>query len=230
MAFPLLLGLVGRGLASGLGNLARVVLRQSARDLLVGVGRTVQIRVTTNIPDVIKALDRLHRDLVDKAMATAINRTLERGRTEAVRQVRERYNIKAGDVRQVLRIRRASPKAGAVLLEGVLYGDSRTRSVNVIKFGARVLRKAKGASVQIRRSGGKKIIKGSFIANAGRTVFRRKGKDRLPIEGVQTIGPVQMFGSREVLGATAAHMTRQFDVEFQRAAALYLNRWGAASR
>lgn len=227
--FPLIFGIVGRGLLGEVLRGTGSVLNDLLSPRGAGVGGGFQIKVTTNFPEVIKALDRLHRDLVDKAMATAINRTLERGRSEAVRQVRDRYNIKAGDVRQVLRIRRASSKAGAVVLEGVLYGDSRTRSVNVIKFGARELRKQKGTSVRIKRAGSKRIIRGAFIANAGRTVFRRKGKARLPIEPVQTIGPVQMFGAREVLGATAARMDRQFEVEFQRAAALYLNRWNASA-
>ena len=49
---------------------------------------------------------------------------------------------------------------------------------------------------KIRRAGGQKMIEGAFIG--GRTVFRRIGKDRLPIEALATIGIPQMFTAKKI--------------------------------
>lgn len=108
MALPFIvpaLSLFGRGV-SAFGRLARGA-RRIDFDGGQGVGIRLQVR-TEGFKETIRDLERLRRDLVEKAMATAINRTLERGRTFAVRTVRETYNVKAGAVRDVLRIKRAS--------------------------------------------------------------------------------------------------------------------------
>jgi hypothetical protein len=65
------------------------------------------------------------------------------------------------------------------------------KRVNLIHFGARKV--ATGVSVKILKDGDRKVIKGAFIGNKGKTVFKRKGKERLPIKTVTAISPSQMI-------------------------------------
>ena len=46
---------------------------------------------------------------VTKALVAALNRAAEGARTDAVRKVRERYYIKAADVRDAIKIKKATP-------------------------------------------------------------------------------------------------------------------------
>ena len=70
-----------------------------------------------------------------------------------------------------------------------------------------------------RRDGGMADMRPAFVGNDGRTVFRRTGKDRLPIEPVQTIGVPQMFTSskvqRTVRDCISANFPRIFEAELR---------------
>ena len=70
---------------------------------------------------------------------------------------------------------------------------------------------------QIKRGGGLKQIPGAFVGNKGRTIFRRTGKSRLPIEPVQVIGVAQMFNSKTINQRVMAKIEAEFGVELRRA-------------
>lgn len=85
-----------------------------------------------------------------------------------------------------------------------------------------------GVTVRIRRDGGRKLIKGAFIANKGRTVFIREPyplTKRLPIRGVETIDVPQMFNSRPIMRRVLERVRAEFPKEFDRAAAYLLDRF-----
>ncbi len=69
----------------------------------------------------------------------------------------------------------------------------------------------------IKRGGGLKTIQGAFLANKGRTVFMREGKDRLPIKPVQVIGVSQMFSGRAIRQRVMTKISADLPVEMQRA-------------
>lgn len=196
--------------------------------------------------EVQRKLSRLSTALArDQAMAMALNRVADRGRAEINRAVTERYAIKGDEVRNSVAIRRAVNKPGRLTAEISVFGSPsrRGRSVNLIRFlaaaqvqgravklrGARTRRADLAAlgrelGFQIRRGGGLKRIPGAFVGNRGRTVFRRTGKARLPIEPVQVIGVSQMFASREISARVLARINATLGVEVERAVAKLLAR------
>lgn len=188
----------------------------------------MQLSIKTNFPDVQRQLSKLHADLVGPVTARAINRTLEQGRTQVVRSITAEYNVKAKDVRDTLRIDKATVKGGRFMVSGFLESKTkRGRSVNMIRFGARQTKQ--GVTVKIKRGGPRHLITGAFIANrdnsAGGTVFVRKGKARLPIQGKTTIGMPQMFNARKVKKVVVRLLETKFPEIFEREAKFYTERF-----
>ena len=151
-----------------------------------------------------------------RAMANALNKTAERARTASVRDITKDFALTATEVRNRLEVRRAFSKGRARIEAGIRIGGK--RGMNLIRFveksvtlaqarrrmragegGTMTLRtggrvqKALQLRVKVRRQGGWKVIPGAFIGNNGRTVFRRIGTGRLPIEGVTTIDVPQLM-------------------------------------
>jgi Prophage minor tail protein Z (GPZ) len=184
----------------------------------------VRLEIKTNFADVQRGLDRLRSDVASKALASAVNRTIEQARTEMSREIRRDYRLSAAEVRERLRIKRASFRAGRFGIEASLTGTGkggRGRSMNVIRFVERKVtlaearRRGKAGTlnqlrVQIKTTGGPQVIKGAFIANKGRTVFIRKGKERLPIKAVQTIDVPQMFNAKRINSAVMRAIRDKF--------------------
>lgn len=156
----------------------------------------MQLSIETNFPEVQRQIDLLAAEVANKATARALNRTIELARTAMSREIRSEFVIDARYVRERLRIKRASFYGGVLELQAALEAQAKPRSANVIRFGARQV--AQGVSVKIRKSGGRKVIRGAFIGNKGRTVFRRVGKERLPIEPIRTIDVAQMFNAKRI--------------------------------
>lgn len=189
----------------------------------------MNLTITTNFPEVQRRLDALRKDIATQATARAINRTIDLGRTEMSRAIREEYNLSAAKVREKLQVRRASFRAGTLRLEGELFSrdaSGRRRAINLINFGAR--QTSQGLSVKIKRTGGRVIASSrGFIGNKGRTAFARVGKARLPIRPLQTIDVPQMFNSTKILSRVTAYIGKRFPDVFAREAAFYLKRYGS---
>ena len=83
---------------------------------------------------------------------------------------------------------------------------------------------ATGVMVKIKRVGGKTLIRSAFIANKGRTVFKRTGPKRLPIEPVQTIGIPQMFNAKRITEVVLQLVEDDFPQQFDREARYYLSK------
>lgn len=200
----------------------------------------MQIHVQTNFPQVQAALDRMRTEVADKAMARALNRTMEQARTLMSREIRGEFNIAAAKVRDRLRIQRASFKAGALGLQAALESPAaKGRSLNVIAFSAR--QTAAGVTVRIRKGGGRRLIRHAFIGNKGRTVFSRLAdttmrsraryagtKHAEQIEPVRTIDVPQMFNARRINDAVVRAMLARFPAIFEREAAYAIAQAGAA--
>ena len=163
-------------------------------------------------------LARLPEDLRDKGAQLAVNRTAAKAKTEMRRQIIAVYNLKSAEVGGALNTTPASLKKGifsAALYPTSLSGSKKGRAMNVIHFLeskttlADAKRRGKAGTLQqlffkFKKSGGKKTIQAEgtksapFIGNKGRTVFRRTGKGRTPIEPVQVIDTRQMFNTRSL--------------------------------
>lgn len=209
----------------------------------------MRIDIRENLSAVKAELSRLQADIRDKAIARALNRTVEQGRTQMVRAITSEFAIKAGDVRPVIKIRQARGGFGGGMLTADVYAmkDAKRRGLNLIRFGARsapgagrklvrfrgssgwaqrVVPVGGGVAVKIKRGGGRKTIAHAFIANAGRTVFIRTGKERLPIRGVTTIDVPQMFNTRRINRAVVQVIRDKFPEILAREVRFYVDRFG----
>lgn len=190
----------------------------------------VTIVIKHNFAEVQRQLDQLHRDIAEAATARAINRTLDQAKTRMIRAITAEFNIKASAVRESLRVKGASRRAGLYRIEGFLESPSkRGRSRNLVHFGAK--QTPQGVQVQIKRVGPKKIIRGAFIAKKnnqyGGTVFIRSGRSRLPIETRQTIDVAQMFNAKRVNDLVLRFMKDKFPEVFAREVRFYTDRFNA---
>jgi Prophage minor tail protein Z (GPZ). len=152
-------------------------------------------------------------------IARALNRAAQNARTNAVKKVREEYQIKAGDVRSTIKITQANKNTLGALVK------STGGRIPLIKFkvspsSPRPKNPPKALRAAVKKSGLKEIVS-AFVANVnGNKVFRRTSKKRLPIE--QLFGPAvpQMLGNvsvREYIESEAAKMFDQrLDHEIQR--------------
>ena len=188
------------------------------------------------IAEVQAKLDRVRRDMQAKVMQPAMNKVADKARAEINRAIPQEYNVKAGEVRNAVTLRRA--QAGRLEAVISVFGSARKRgrSMNLIHFLQTVVQagqqiKLRGAKVKksemaalqkqlgflIKKGGGLKKIEGAFVGNKGRTIFLREGKARLPIKPLQVIGFSQMFKSRKIEQRIMAKIAAEFPVEIDRA-------------
>lgn len=130
----------------------------------------LKINVKADISNALAKLERVRDDVREKAIVRALNKTADQVKVQAAREIRDAgYNLKVAKIKQAITIRRASKS------ELVAVVRASGRPIGLINYGARQLKT--GVSVQVK--GGRKVIKGAFIAtmpSGHRGVFVRKGK------------------------------------------------------
>lgn len=188
------------------------------------------ISIRNNFPEIAAKLDRLALDVGNKAVVRALNTTITQGKTEMARTISKEFRVSVGTAKERLKVYRASNRGGVMRFSATLEATrkGKGRSMNLIAFVTRgkvskASAKRSGRSdlagqlqFQIKRGGGRKSIKGAFIGNAGRTVFIRDGKARLPISALSTIDIPQMFNTRRVNKVVRQVMLDKFPGNFQR--------------
>ena len=176
-----------------------------------------------------------------KVIQPAINKVADKARAEINRAIPQGYAVKASEVRNAVDVRKA--RSGELRAVVSVFGSARKRgrSMNMIHFLAAIqaagaARKTRGARAnrtelkaianqlgfRIRRDGGLKQIDGAFLGNKGRTIFRRTGQARLPIEPLQVIGFSQMFASERISKRVMDKIRADLPVEIDRAIARLL--------
>lgn len=182
--------------------------------------------LTVSVRDNFKEFERKFKDYpkqVQAATLTALDKAAAQAKTQMVQTIAAGYNVKQSDIKQRLAIRKAR-RGKAFEFTASIIGNTdpsgRKRSFNLIRFvekkvtlaEAKRRRKSDTLNVlrfQIKKGGGRTTIKGAFIGNKGRTVFRRTrvGRD---IEPVQTIGVPQMFMSKKSLARIQVWLRANF--------------------
>ena len=120
-------------------------------------------------------VERMFRHIpsvVEKAAVRSLNRTRDNVDVIARRLIAKDMGI------SVKAVRAGMYKIKATRHKLVAATEARGRPLNLIRFGAKKRNKGVSASAWGKR----KIYKGTFIGNQGRTVFSRTGESRLPIE------------------------------------------------
>lgn len=112
---------------------------------------------------------------IDLASSRALNRAISSARTVAVRDLSKATGIRPQRaIRDKLKLRNARPSRLIAEIGAIPY------TPNLARFTARQTR----AGVSASAWGKRKVYRGTFLGNQGRTVFKRVGKDRLPIKPV----------------------------------------------
>jgi len=197
----------------------------------------MRIDVRHNFPQVQQQLREMHKDLREKALALALNKTADKAKTEAIRAVTQEYVITASEIRPRFTLKKASARNFRLTAELEAFGRRRGgRSMNIIHFLERKVtlaearRRRKSGTLdqlrfKIKRGQAAKVIPGAFLANNGRTVFKRVGKERLPIQGVSIIDLPQMFTSRKIMARIMARVEREYPREVASSIRAVLNRY-----
>ena len=197
----------------------------------------MEISIKTNFPEVQRQLAKLRQDIGQRALASTINKAIDIAKTQMTREIPAEFMVSAGYVRERLRIKRASASRGKVVLTAELAASNRKgRSANIIAFVeksvtlAQARKRAKAGTqrqlfVKIKRKGPKKPLGPlAFIGNKGRTVFKRSGKSRLPIQAVQTIDVTQMFNTKRINAKVVATLKARFADIFANEARFFVAR------
>ncbi len=148
---------------------------------------------------------------VPLALSRAINRSVSSAKSEAVRQARNAYTVKAATVRDTIRVSKASPNK----LQAEVKSSGRSVRMYDFKVSPKnpSPRRRAPINVEIRR-GSRKALKGAFVARMGNGttgVFSRSSKARLPIE--QLFGPAVpvMLNNDDVVNAVQERAEEQLE-------------------
>lgn len=167
-------------------------------------------------------LDKLRRKyepkLVDKALNQALQVATTKLRTRVSRELRRRYNIKAGEVAKSVSIRKLSD--GRMLI----YSGS---MIGLDKFSARPKRvstrlgKRTGVTVQVRKDQGRKQVRRGFLAKGG-LIFKRvpgtkmRDKNKEQIERQFTSSIAHMAGNKAIGELATLQVGNDAATEFDR--------------
>lgn len=175
------------------------------------------IRATTNERLVRDAFRRLGDRQARAAIARATNRAGTSARSEASREIRKEVALKAATVRDAIKVSKASPSRPRVDLR--ISG----RPIPLSRYPVRQTKA--GVSVQVKRSSGRKVVSGAFIAtmrSGHRGVFWRRlgasGKPvgRLPIRELFSTTVAQALDETGKVGRVLSTATRRFATELAR--------------
>lgn len=124
-----------------------------------------------------KSLKQTESNVTNKTQQ-ALNRTLQRARTQMTNVVGEKLNLKKKTIRELTSIQRATKVTGLI---GKLI--VKNKPVPLLEYNAKQNRK--GVSFKVFRNRSRQLIKHAFItpdARSRETVFKREGAARLKIK------------------------------------------------
>lgn len=160
----------------------------------------------------IEGKEKLIAALNEKLYSKIINRTInEIGRkinTQMSKDVRKIFNIKAGDLKKYIKIKRSNYSK----LQYSIDINSGVR--NIKHFGARVLKSRGKVSVRIKKNKGRSIIIPAFKAKNSDAILRRV-EGTQEIKAVHTLSVPQMF-NQEILDRAEKLNEREFSKTFDR--------------
>ena len=159
-----------------------------------------------------REVSRLLKEAPNIAIKTAIrtlNRTADKARVAASRAVREKYNIKAGDLNKSIKTSRASVSR----LETILTITG--KPIGLIAFA---LNKIKYTGHKILKAGGRIRLPHTFIAimkSGHRGVYQREGDERLPIMERKFISMPSVWRSKAVMSVVERVVDTEIVKEWQ---------------
>jgi len=150
---------------------------------------------------------------IDQSLQRALQLAATKTRTRISREVRQSYNIKAGDIGRAVRLTRIP---GGRLL--IYIG----KAIGLDHFGARGKNvktahgRRRGVTVQIRKDRARKLVSGGFVGGKGKFIFKRAGESRMPIERLYGPSIPQMVSNNAVIESALLLTGEDLAVEFNR--------------
>jgi hypothetical protein len=143
---------------------------------------SINIDISSNIAVIMKSFPELNDEVFYQSIRYSIGKALIAGRTQAAKGLRERLNIKSGDVKR--KIGMTKPKASSMAsLEGILSFDNTPLPLLDFVKGSKEVIKQEGIKVKKRRvlrveiTKGKAFkMKGGFIQRVRSTQVFRRGR------------------------------------------------------
>jgi len=200
------------------------------------------MKVEIEIKGIKELITKLDPNKVRMAANSALNKVAAQAKTEASRQIRAEYNIKASDVNKNMRL---TTRARGDQMEAEITGSKRGMALSYFnakqvgvkanKKGFEYTRRAqkggilshggqsihgKDVSVEVLK-GQRKIIgidPKAFITKfkSGHiAVVQRQGNKRLPIKQLLGPGIALLFGSKKIMEATKKVINDKFDEIFK---------------
>jgi len=166
----------------------------------------VGVSIQSNIDRVTKEMGKASRQVVVPSTNAALNKTGSTIVKTLRRDVAKDTGLKAKVISERLRVKKSTFNT---LEFGVrVFG----KWFNLARFGAKQTK----VGVSHKAWGRRQVSDGAFIANNGRTVFARKGKERLPIKALPGPNPAIEFGKELDKETTQAFIFRRFDEVFRK--------------
>lgn len=173
----------------------------------------LDLDVTADVREVERMFRRMPK-VVDRASVRSLNRTNDQVGTIARRLIAKEMGLPVKAVRAgMFKIRASRKKLSASTV-------AKGRPLNLIRFNARQTKRGVSANAWGKR----KIYKGLFIANQGRTVFKRTSKQRLPIRSRWGPSIPKTMLENAIVKAMAQTAATQWQKNFARDLQFYLNR------
>jgi len=135
----------------------------------------------------------------NRAVSSAVNRAASAARTEAVKQVRAQYIIKAQDVRSPMSIEKASMSG----LMATLRASGRVIPLSKFRISPASPPQTRPLRAQVRKGSAGGTLRHAFVARmpSGHIgAYMRKTSKRLPIKELFGPSVPHMIGNKEVMG------------------------------
>jgi len=180
--------------------------------------------MAVTLPKWDKVVAAYHPDVINQAVNATIRKSLMKTRTQISKNVRAVYNIKAGDIGQVVSLKKISYTPPSYYLRYFGY------RISLRKYGARPKRVKStrgwrtGVTVRVRKDRGRKLVKGGFYGAGGWPVYKRVGRGRLPIEKRSGLAIPQMVQGKDQLALAYKFMGIEINKQFHVQLAFYQRR------
>lgn len=148
-----------------------------------------------NIQDVENRLGFFYKQ-APNAISRALNRAATNVNSNIKKEVRNEYNIKAGDINETLSVTKASKMS----LVAQVKSSGALIPLDKFKVSPKTVNPKRKGQIKIGvKKDGLKTVMGAFVADInGKKVFQRESKSRLPIKKLFGPSVPQMLGNEEI--------------------------------
>ncbi len=168
------------------------------------------VRLNANQIERAELLLRNIRGGAGKAMARAINRSVQSARASMVRSAREEYTAKARAIRNTISIKKASNSNP----EAVIKSEGSPLPLREFSVSPRTENGKRRSPIRVSvKKGQKSSFERAFVVRTGGSVnvFSRIGSNRLPIEKLYGPSVPQMIGNENVITRVSDDATKMME-------------------